>query len=45
MGKLMMVKLLLEAAANTCLQHELRVVFDNSQESINVNQTIIILYS
>lgn len=30
---------------NTYLQHELRVVLDDSQESINVNQTIIILYS
>ena len=30
---------------NTYLQHELRVVLDNSQESVNVNQTIIILYS
>ena len=30
---------------NTYLQHELRVVLDNSQESINVNQSIIILYS
>lgn len=30
---------------NTYLQHELRVILEDSQESVNVNQSVIIVYS